>query len=148
MKVIVTTQRIQVMLFLLMIRRPPRPTRTDTLFPYTTLFRTPHAHRLHGNAALCGADARCAPRRGASDRGRLYPAAAPRPARQEGAAERRPRLGGRPRPARPHTEEFEGRRGAVRLCGSEPRSRGGRGLWPDPAQVGAVWAARRNTERP
>src|SRR3546814_19912423 len=22
-----------------MIRRPPRPTRTDTLFPYTTLFR-------------------------------------------------------------------------------------------------------------
>src|SRR3546814_8113797 len=92
MKVIVTTQRIQVMLFLLMIRRPPRPTRTDTLFPYTTLFRTPHAHRLHGNAALCGADARCAPRRGASDRGRLYPAAAPRAARQEGAAERRPRL--------------------------------------------------------
>src|SRR3546814_17587424 len=25
-------------LFLLMIRRPPRSTRTDTLFPYTTLF--------------------------------------------------------------------------------------------------------------
>src|SRR3546814_20684712 len=24
-----------------MIRRPPRSTRTDTLFPYTTLFRTP-----------------------------------------------------------------------------------------------------------
>src|SRR3546814_1649897 len=24
-----------------MIRRPPRPTRTDTLFPYTTLFRSP-----------------------------------------------------------------------------------------------------------
>src|SRR3546814_2014637 len=24
----------------LMIRRPPRPTRTDTLFPYTTLFRS------------------------------------------------------------------------------------------------------------
>src|SRR3546814_3361108 len=23
-----------------MIRRPPRPTRTDTLFPYTTLFRS------------------------------------------------------------------------------------------------------------
>src|SRR3546814_18881026 len=27
--------------FFLMIRRPPRSTRTDTLFPYTTLFRTP-----------------------------------------------------------------------------------------------------------
>src|SRR3546814_3857482 len=26
-----------------MIRRPPRSTRTDTLFPYTTLFRSPRA---------------------------------------------------------------------------------------------------------
>src|SRR3546814_158880 len=39
--------------FFLMIRRPPRSTRTDTLFPYTTLFRSqqpglpeffPHVH--------------------------------------------------------------------------------------------------------
>src|SRR3546814_12584090 len=30
--------------FFLMIRRPPRSTRTDTLFPYTTLFRSVH-HR-------------------------------------------------------------------------------------------------------
>src|SRR3546814_17888982 len=29
-----------VFLFLFMIRRPPRSTRTDTLFPYTTLFRS------------------------------------------------------------------------------------------------------------
>src|SRR3546814_5970635 len=29
-----------------MIRRPPRSTRTDTLFPYTTLFRSPHFHTL------------------------------------------------------------------------------------------------------
>src|SRR3546814_8307253 len=28
-----------------MIRRPPRSTRTDTLFPYTTLFRSPGAPR-------------------------------------------------------------------------------------------------------
>src|SRR3546814_19955472 len=28
------------MFFLLMILRPPRSTRTDTLFPYTTLFRS------------------------------------------------------------------------------------------------------------
>src|SRR3546814_15363408 len=27
-------------LFFLMIRRPPRSTRTDTLFPYTTVFRS------------------------------------------------------------------------------------------------------------
>src|SRR3546814_2972018 len=31
--------------FFLMIRRPPRSTRTDTLFPYTTLFRS-RSHRL------------------------------------------------------------------------------------------------------
>src|SRR3546814_4521376 len=30
-------------LFFLMIRRPPRSTRTDTLFPYTTLFRSNRA---------------------------------------------------------------------------------------------------------
>src|SRR3546814_18056278 len=32
--------------FFLIIRRPPRSTRTDTLFPYTTLFRSP-ADRNH-----------------------------------------------------------------------------------------------------
>src|SRR3546814_11971693 len=30
-----------ILFFLLMIRRPPRSTRTDTLFPFTTLFRSP-----------------------------------------------------------------------------------------------------------
>src|SRR3546814_12288741 len=30
--------------FFLMIRRPPRSTRTDTLFPYTTLFRSLTGH--------------------------------------------------------------------------------------------------------
>src|SRR3546814_16080493 len=34
--------------FFLMIRRPPRSTRTDTLFPYTTLFRSGvEGHLLH-----------------------------------------------------------------------------------------------------
>src|SRR3546814_20518174 len=33
-------------LFFLMIRRPPRSTRTDTLFPYTTLFRAVVVHRF------------------------------------------------------------------------------------------------------
>src|SRR3546814_1308208 len=31
---------ILLVFFFLMIRRPPRSTRTDTLFPYTTLFRS------------------------------------------------------------------------------------------------------------
>src|SRR3546814_11240331 len=31
---------LQLCLFFLMKRRPPRSTRTDTLFPYTTLFRS------------------------------------------------------------------------------------------------------------
>src|SRR3546814_15751349 len=45
-----------------MIRRPPRSTRTDTLFPYTTLFRSRCTHlrlrhhlllgRPHGDAGL------------------------------------------------------------------------------------------------
>src|SRR3546814_15159076 len=33
------------MCFFLMIRRPPRSTRTDTLFPYTTLFRSEGVRR-------------------------------------------------------------------------------------------------------
>src|SRR3546814_4902971 len=38
-----------VFFFFLMIRRPPRSTRTDTLFPYTTLFRSfAHRCRLRG----------------------------------------------------------------------------------------------------
>src|SRR3546814_18531207 len=34
------------MIFFLMIRRPPRSTRTDTLFPYTTLFRSDGCARV------------------------------------------------------------------------------------------------------
>src|SRR3546814_3032179 len=45
-----------------MIRRPPRSTRTDTLFPYTTLFRSfarfcrqsGPKHRRHGSRAIAG----------------------------------------------------------------------------------------------
>src|SRR3546814_17300184 len=48
--------------FFLMIRRPPRSTRTDTLFPYTTLFRStglradagPHRARPLGRARRSG----------------------------------------------------------------------------------------------
>src|SRR3546814_7789117 len=37
-----------------MIRRPPRFTRTDTLFPYTTLFRALTAARRHALASGSG----------------------------------------------------------------------------------------------
>src|SRR3546814_5768525 len=43
-----------------MIRRPPRSTRTDTLFPYTTLFRSvrldlpPQRHILRPGAPIAG----------------------------------------------------------------------------------------------
>src|SRR3546814_18904307 len=45
--------------FFLMIRRPPRSTRTDTLFPYTTLFRSVDDHRddRSGAAGQQGLDA-------------------------------------------------------------------------------------------
>src|SRR3546814_2021440 len=37
-------------LLFLMIRRPPRSTRTDTLFPYTTLFRSPTSGSIQSSA--------------------------------------------------------------------------------------------------
>src|SRR3546814_1918934 len=43
-----------------MIRRPPRSTRTDTLFPYTTLFRSRHHHRRRWIARTLGAHLQCA----------------------------------------------------------------------------------------
>src|SRR3546814_1617838 len=43
-----------VFFFFLMIRRPPRSTRTDTLFPYTTLFRSRDVFTLLGRTGLLG----------------------------------------------------------------------------------------------
>src|SRR3546814_18740517 len=45
-----------------MIRRPPRSTRTDTLFPYTTLFRSP---RKENTVAISAATSRSTPNRSA-----------------------------------------------------------------------------------
>src|SRR3546814_16688944 len=39
--------------FFLMIRRPPRSTRTDTLFPYTTLFRSTISNGWRMSTAKC-----------------------------------------------------------------------------------------------
>src|SRR3546814_16468942 len=42
---------IHLIFFFLMIRQPPRSTRTDTLFPYTTLFRSGILHtKCHARA--------------------------------------------------------------------------------------------------
>src|SRR3546814_8195158 len=43
------------MCFFLMIRRPPRSTRTDTLFPYTTLFRSPGGTAAYPSSVLMNA---------------------------------------------------------------------------------------------
>src|SRR3546814_4090380 len=62
-----------------MIRRPPRSTRTDTLFPYTTLFRSPghpplpaaprHAQRVGGGVFRSPSRSPDGPRRPCRRRG-------------------------------------------------------------------------------
>src|SRR3546814_18886810 len=59
--------------FFLMIRRPPRSTRTDTLFPYTTLFRSWSHWRItaEGNCSgICSSS-------GSRDDGRFVKSRAP-----------------------------------------------------------------------
>src|SRR3546814_4401909 len=53
-----------------MIRRPPRSTRTDTLFPYTTLFRSDERFALRklGNVDLLERESLRTLRRSRSDR--------------------------------------------------------------------------------
>src|SRR3546814_14283314 len=46
--------------FFLMLRRPPRSTRTDTLFPYTTLFRSVVGGPFDGQRAAVQHDIRLA----------------------------------------------------------------------------------------
>src|SRR3546814_17615231 len=53
---------VVLLFFFLIIRRPPRSTRTDTLFPYTTLFRSKGTARP--------ANAPSIPRHGSAHRGR------------------------------------------------------------------------------
>src|SRR3546814_530661 len=45
-----------IMFVFLMIRRPPRSTRTDTLFPYTTLFRSADAEFHQQDAEMLAMD--------------------------------------------------------------------------------------------
>src|SRR3546814_13694257 len=50
----VSSYAVSCIVVFLMIRRPPRSTRTDTLFPYTTLFRSQAQlpHHFRGRPAL------------------------------------------------------------------------------------------------
>src|SRR3546814_7957293 len=59
-----------------MIRRPPRSTRTDTLFPYTTLFRSPNSGLGYSSdSAIVGSSVyRLSTAPGPADDGRAYPA--------------------------------------------------------------------------
>src|SRR3546814_6421790 len=65
-----------------MRRRPPRSTRTDTLFPYTTLFRSPHhlrelrRARPEGQRYELHHGGSAPPRQGGADRARRRSAAA------------------------------------------------------------------------
>src|SRR3546814_14208816 len=82
---------VMIVSFFLMIRRPPRSTRTDTLFPYTTLFRS---HRQQPAAGAGDAD-RPPGRLAAPGRGARPPGAAQRlPAPGHGAFPRRRRRDG------------------------------------------------------
>src|SRR3546814_8885861 len=60
--------------FFLMIRRPPRSTRTDTLLPYTTLFRS-HRPRPAGRTGRRGCRGRAAAPSGRTARGAPRPGA-------------------------------------------------------------------------
>src|SRR3546814_2829038 len=61
-----------------MIRRPPRSTRTDTLFPYTTLFRSQRERSVHREGRWCSRTMRPLPKRSWERRGRLPRGAAHR----------------------------------------------------------------------
>src|SRR3546814_9222295 len=93
-----------------MIRRPPRSTRTDTLFPYTTLFRSilrqlkekAHDHsriREHADGALPDDDSGRCPQSPA--------AAEARQNRLQGDAGRQGRAGAGRRRSEEHTSELQ-----------------------------------------
>src|SRR3546814_8963423 len=73
-----------------MIRRPPRSTRTDTLFPYTTLFRSGYHPPWLGTPSRC-AEAASAPLRSggtpASRNRTAIPSPRPRPRSEEHTSE-------------------------------------------------------------
>src|SRR3546814_1879781 len=110
-----------VVLFL-MIRRPPRSTRTDTLFPYTTLFRSANGGEGPGGNAR---DNRRADRRPRRLRRRAFPAVVAAAARAPG---RRPWGGTVPRPLCPAGAGRADLDGARLRTGARRRGMGAAGL--------------------
>src|SRR3546814_18345243 len=104
-----------------MIRRPPRSTRTDTLFPYTTLFRSDRMGAPRG-----GGRPQTAGRRARTDRAGLHPCAhrggrsalpsefGPRHTRRNGGRRDRRRAGGTAR-SRDRKSVVEGKSVSVRV---------------------------------
>src|SRR3546814_7342415 len=91
--------------FFLMIRRPPRSTRTDTLFPYTTLFRSVLRRGLsHLRSAGHTSGARCHPAQGLCSG---VPVARAAGRGQEDAGEHRPDLGREAGRSEEHTSELQ-----------------------------------------
>src|SRR3546814_14263588 len=92
---------IYVLLFFLITRRPPRSTRTDTLFPYTTLFRSARAIRRGSPSAAALPNRGC---RGNREWTRSVPEipheSCPAPARSGGADANRGR-------SEEHTSELQ-----------------------------------------
>src|SRR3546814_16710383 len=88
-----------------MIRRPPRSTRTDTLFPYTTLFRSGQQHSSGNEAQGTYRQQRCAIWRGNDGH-----ASEPRRAKSDRCEEKRQRAAG---------SETEGGRSEERRVGKE-----------------------------
>src|SRR3546814_9773625 len=91
--------------FFLMIRRPPRSTRTDTLFPYTTLFRSPpqlrQIYRARYRAGLLGPALCWRAVQFAADGERRHPRrAAGRPRAADRCGSRRARIPHPPPPGR------------------------------------------------
>src|SRR3546814_18966224 len=88
--------------FFVMIRRPPRSTRTDTLFPYTTLFRS---QRAVPRGAPCGGRHRGWEGRDAADR--LRDVCADHDGRPGACRCRGRRTGGVDRRSEEHTSELQ-----------------------------------------
>src|SRR3546814_14571470 len=114
-----------------MIRRPPRSTRTDTLFPYTTLFRS-------GEAAPAGGERRREEVAGARHAGDHRALEGSRPDARASLGGRGRRLRARPRggslqglPGAPaHVERLRLRRPAAAQPDALPDPAGGAGGLP------------------
>src|SRR3546814_19696864 len=91
-----------------MIRRPPRSTRTDTLFPYTTLFRA----ALTGRAALISTERQDDDEKEAAQQAHHDPLDRAQPDAEAGAP-----VG---RHGRPGSQDGGGDRDAARTRGARP----------------------------